>query len=242
MRETTPIQDRPSERESVSASHSLMLLLVFGGVLAPLLLFGKLAEDVWSRETFRWDHPVLQRLHAHATPNFDAFMLLGSRLGGVTVMLPLVISIALIFWMKRRRAQAGFLALAVGGACLLNLGAKWTFGRTRPDLWLSIAPESDYSFPSGHAMLSMAVVAALLFLTWRGAWPRAIKVLCTLAGGCFVLWVGLSRLYLGVHFPSDVLAGWGASLTWVSGVHLLLAARRNPSNATTLREKLPPRK
>lgn len=238
MNETIPTDDVRVARDGAESSRWLALLLIFGGVLAPLLLFGKLAEDVWSRETFRWDNPVLQRLHAHATPGFDAFMLLASRLGGVLYLLPLVIGIALLLWMKRRRAEAGFLALAVGGACLLNLGAKAVFGRTRPALWLSIAPEFDYGFPSGHAMLSMAVVAALLFLTWRGAWPRAIKVLCTLVGALFVLWVGLSRLYLGVHFPSDVLAGWSASLAWVSGVHLLLVARRNTSGATTLRKKL----
>ena len=202
------------------------LLLTFGCVLLPLLIFGALAEDVWAREKFRWDNPVLQRLHAHATPGFDAFMLLASRLGGATVMLPFVIGITLLLWIKRRRAEAGFLALAVGGACLLNIGAKLVFGRARPDLWLSIAPESDYSFPSGHAMLSMAVVASLLFLLWRSRAPHALRVLVMLLGVTFVGWVGLSRLYLGVHFPSDVLAGWCASLAWVSGVHLLGQARR----------------
>lgn len=207
--------------------HWATLALAFCGVLLPLLLFGALAEDVWQRETMRFDSPVLQRLHAHATPGFDALMLLASRLGGVTVMVPLAVGTALFLWARQRRAQAWFLALSVGGACALNLGAKAVFGRTRPDLWLSIAPETDYSFPSGHSMLSMSVIASLLLLLWQSRAPRWVQVLATLAGVAFVGWVGLSRLYLGVHFPSDVLAGWCASLAWVVAAHLILTARRH---------------
>ena len=202
------------------------LLVAFAIILLPLLLFGALAEDVWTRETFRWDSPLLERLHAHATPDFDALMLLASRLGGITVMLPFIIGIALLLWWKKRLEQSWFLAFGVGGACAFNIIAKLIFARTRPDLWFSIAPENDYSFPSGHAMLSMAVIASLLFLVWRWKIARALQVLATLFGAAFVVWVGLSRLYLGVHFPSDVLAGWCGSLAWVSAVHLLWARRQ----------------
>lgn len=204
----------------------LALLLAFGGVLLPLLVFGALAEDVWERETFHWDNPILQRLHVHATPGFDSFMLLASTLGRWVYMMPVVSGVALILWRKRQYSEARFLAIAIGGACALNLVAKLVFGRTRPDLWLSIAPEADYSFPSGHAMFTMAVVASLLFLLWHSHAPRGLQIMGTLLGAAFVGWVGLSRLYLGVHFPSDVLAGWSASLAWVTSVHLLGDARR----------------
>ena len=201
------------------------LVAAFGAILLPLLLFGALAEDVWKREIFHWDSPLLERFHAHATPDFDTLMLLASRLGGVTVMLPLIIGSALLLWWKNHLSQSWFLAIGVGGACAFNLIAKLIFARTRPDLWLSIAPENDYSFPSGHAMLSMAVISSLLFLVWRSQLPRSLQVLATLFGAAFVVWVGLSRLYLGVHFPSDILAGWCASLAWVSAVHFLWARR-----------------
>ena len=201
------------------------LLGAFGVILLPLLLFGALAEDVWKRETFRWDSPLLERLHAHATPNFDALMLLASWLGGISVMLPFIIGVALILWWKNQISQSWFLAIGVGGACAFNIIAKMIFARTRPDLWLSIAPENDYSFPSGHSMLSMAVIASFLFLVWQWKLARPVQVLATLFGGAFVLWVGLSRLYLGVHFPSDVVAGWCASLAWVSVVHFLWLRR-----------------
>ncbi len=220
--ETSENIDVQNAAESVANSaRPLALLAAFAVILLPLLLFGALAEDVWSRETFRWDSPLLQRFHAHATPNFDALMLLASRLGGITVMVPFVVMIALVLWWRGHLHQSWFLAIGVGGACVFNIIAKMIFARTRPDLWLSIAPENDYSFPSGHSMLSMAVIASILFLVWQWKLARSLQVLATLFGAAFVAWVGLSRLYLGVHFPSDVIAGWCASLAWVSAVHLL---------------------
>jgi undecaprenyl-diphosphatase len=109
----------------------------------------------------------------------------------------------------------------VGGGWLLNRSAKALFGRERPKLWESVAPETSLSFPSGHAMASMALIAALVVLLWPTRWRYPTIGL----GGIFVLLVGLSRVYLGVHYPSDVLAGWIASFAWVMGVSVLLYGR-----------------
>ena len=200
----------------------LALVLAFGGVLLPLGLFGALAEDVWEKQTFRFDDPTLLFLHAHASPRWDSIMLLASLLGGLRGMLPLIFAVALALWFSKERAQTRFVAFSVGGACFLNVAAKMLFRRVRPDLWRSIALETDYSFPSGHAMLSMAVVATLLFLIWNWRLPRALQWSATIVGIAFVAWVGLSRLYLGVHFPSDIIAGWCASLAWVSATYFAL--------------------
>lgn len=203
-------------------NHLPKLLLVLIGVLVPLLLFGALADEVAERDTIHFDDPTLQFLHARATPRFDTLMLLASRLGGLKVALPFIIGIALILWFTRQRSAALFLAVAVGGACAINVIAKLIFARHRPDLWVSIAPENDYGFPSGHSMLSMAIVSALLILVWQARGATWLKWAATFIGAAFVAWVGLSRLYLGVHYPSDVLAGWSASLAWVVGSFMLL--------------------
>ena len=101
---------------------------------------------------------------------------------------------------------------------LISTVSKLIFGRARPELWESIVSESTYSFPSGHAMASMATVAALLVLYRR----RSALPWIAMAGVIYVIAIGFSRLYLGVHYPSDVLAGWAASIAWVVGIAALM--------------------
>src|SRR5207248_6823157 len=103
------------------------------------------------------------------------------------------------------------------------------FRSARPHLWTSPAPASGYGFPSGHAMASMGLLAALAFLAWptRLRWPVLI-----LAADAVAL-IGFSRLYLGVHYPSDVVAAWTAALAWVVGLRLILLARAAGPRATT---------
>ena len=111
-----------------------------------------------------------------------------------------------------------FAGIALAGSGLLNVAAKHYFGRARPSLWESIAPESTFSFPSGHAMGSMTLAAVLVLLAWPTRWRWWVLGLAA----AFVLMVGASRIYLGVHYPSDILAGWAAALAWVMGVYLVL--------------------
>jgi membrane-associated phospholipid phosphatase len=201
--------------------HATKLIILFVGVLAPLYLFGSLAEEVLEHEAFAFDKPIQLFVHAHASPRVDAVMLFFSRIGSVYALAPLnlVILLVLLYW--KRRAEALFWALATGGAWLLNYLAKHAFVRVRPDLWASISPETTFSFPSGHAMHSMATVAALLYLVChhRRSWPAIV------IGTCFVAMVGLSRIYLGVHYPSDIAAGWAASIAWVAGLGMLFQSR-----------------
>jgi membrane-associated phospholipid phosphatase len=201
--------------------HSTRLTILFIGVLAPLYLFGSLAEEVLEQEAFAFDKPILLFMHAHATPRVDALMLFFSRIGSVYALGPFNLAIFLVLLYKKRRAEALFWSLATFGAWLLNYLAKHAFVRIRPDLWVSISPETSFSFPSGHAMHSMATTAALLYLIChrRRSWPAII------IGSCFVAMVGLSRVYLGVHYPSDIAAGWAASIAWVAGLGVLFQSR-----------------
>jgi membrane-associated phospholipid phosphatase len=191
-----------------------LLLLLFFGVGLPLVAFGALAEDVWSRGGIGWDVPILRYVHRHSTPANDAVMRFISDIGHLYGVVPMSVVIVVAQLVARRRGNALFFAVAVAGAGMLNQAAKLSFRRTRPDLWESVAPERTYSFPSGHAMGSMAFVAALAVL----AWPTRWRWWAILLGGIFTLLVGFSRVYLGVHYPSDVVAGWSASLAWVLGV------------------------
>ncbi|WP_045234938.1 phosphatase PAP2 family protein [Deinococcus pimensis] len=204
---------------------SLRRALALLSILAPLLVFGELAEDVWEHEGFTWDAPVLWWLHGHATTALDRLMLGVTGLTDPVEMASLSLLVCTLLAVRRRVPEALLFGVAVCGAAVLNVLAKLAFHRARPHLWTTLVPETDYGFPSGHAMGTMAAVAALTILVWRtrARWWVAVP------GGLLVAWVGLSRVYLGVHFPSDVLAGWSASLAWVLATRWVLDSR------TTLR-------
>ncbi len=190
------------------------LLGLFLCVLIPLILFGMIAEDVADKDPFPFDYPIMAALHARASPGFDAIMLGASFAGSAYGLLPFNLAIFGYCLWRRKMHAATFWVLATGGGLLLNLLAKGFFERVRPSFWVSIAPETSFSFPSGHAMCSMATAAALVVLFRRSQWRNHVTVI---AGFC-VLLIGVSRPYLGVHFPSDILAGWTAALAWVVGL------------------------
>ncbi len=199
--------------------HKLLLLSLLLGLVAPWVVFVNVAEDIWESGGFVGDKQILAFLHRHATPFFDQ-LALGFTAAGDPLPMSIVaglITAGLAGW--GRRAQAWFFGLSVGGAMGLNLLVKMAFARPRPALWVSLKPAFYYSFPSGHAMGAAAVVTALGFLLW----PRRARWWAWTLGLLFVLGVGWSRVYLGVHYPSDVLAGWTGSVGWVAGLHVLFS-------------------
>lgn len=197
----------------------MAILLV--GVLLPLILFGQLAEEIHEGDSFSWDESVLQGIREYSTPRMDQIFATAEHTGSILVM-PFLVAMIFALRFLKRSENATFFAFAVGGAYGINLLTKAFFQRERPALWASLAPESNYSFPSGHAMVSMAVAVAFIELAWSTKWRWPVVIL----GLGSTLLIGFSRLYLGVHYPSDVLAGWSASLIWTSGLFLLLRKSR----------------
>jgi membrane-associated phospholipid phosphatase len=198
--------------------YGALLLLVFVGVLLPLAGFGALAHELREGEGFFFDAPLLKFAHAAQPAGLDRFFVVVAALGYLYGVVPVDIAlIAALAW-KRRLREGLFAGLAIIGSALLNLGAKPLFARDRPSLWQSIAPEGNYSFPSGHAMGSMTLACVVVLLCWptRARWPASI------VAGVSVVLVGLSRIYLGVHYPSDILAGWTAALAWSVAVYALV--------------------
>jgi undecaprenyl-diphosphatase len=203
---------------------SLRILLAFLVILVPLTAFAGLADELREGQGFFFDAPIQLFLHKLATPGIDWFFVSISKLGYQYGVIPVDVAIAAWLVWKRRYRDALFFALAVVGSLLVNLGAKNHFTRLRPDLWAPISPEMSFSFPSGHAMGSMTLGAAVALL----AWPTRARWWVFGAAALFVLLVGMSRVYLGVHYPSDILAGWTAASAWVLAMHWLVAARAPP--------------
>ncbi len=198
--------------------HLLPLLLtiraagLFLAALA-LYLFAVLAQEILAKESFTFDKKMLLSLRELQTPALDKVMLGFTYIGEPTVLL--VVCLGLGLWLLRQgqRSQATILVIAAAGAVVLNNLLKILFGRARPMLWERVVDVGDYSFPSGHAMISLVIfgmsgyLLASKFARWRG-WIISLTVV-------LVTGIGLSRLYLGVHWPTDILAGYAAGLVWL---------------------------
>lgn len=174
-------------------------------------MFAKLAGEVIENEPISLDITILMWLHSISTPVLDMVFLAFTTLGNVEYMLPTILAILAYFLYRRQRHNALILLFGAGGAAISNIILKLTFHRSRPSLWNPAIIETGYSFPSGHAMMSSALVLCLIALLWHTKWRLATLI----AGSAFVLMVGASRVYLGVHYPTDIVAGWSVSLVWV---------------------------
>ncbi|TRW18407.1 phosphatase PAP2 family protein [Glacieibacterium frigidum] len=139
-----------------------------------------------------------------------------TALGGVSVLTLLTILAVGLLLAQRKWWRALFLVGAISGGALLNAGLKIGFARERPDLVAHLVKVHDLSFPSGHAMNSAVVYLTIGVLLARA--EKGPRVKAYLLGGAVLLTllVGCSRVYLGVHFPTDVLAGWTVGASWAT--------------------------
>ena len=179
-----------------------------------LLVLGWLFEEVLERESLAFDTSWLLWLHQFSNPSLDSVMLRITQLGNPRfVVMVVVVSLGILWW-RRYRQEARMFAIACLGTAILNLGLKLTFSRTRPLLWPRLIPETDFSFPSGHAMGSLVLYGFLTYLL-ATYYPKLSKVIYSLAV-ILIAAIGLSRLYLGVHWPTDIIAGYGVGFLWLT--------------------------
>lgn len=164
-----------------------------------------------------FDRIGLEAANGLRSPQLDRFMRALTWLGSLRVLLPMTGLGAWLLYRRGRRGDAGFLVLAVSSSAALGHVVKLWVARPRPDLFPPAIPlPEDWSYPSNHAMQAAAAALALWLLAGRS---RA--ALALLFGGV-VLAVGFSRIYLQVHYPSDVVAGTLAAGFWVAGLHALM--------------------
>lgn len=185
------------------------------GVLLPLLVFALLASAVRAGP-LAFDLALLGVAQRGGGGRADQAWALVTHFGYEWGVVPFDVMLVLVLSALRRWRRALFAAVALAGSGLLNVGAKLVFARARPDLWVSIAPEHNFSFPSGHAMGSMTLACVLVAL----APPGRGRQLAVVGLGIFVATIGWSRVHLGVHFPSDILAGWALAMAWTMACRL----------------------
>lgn len=198
-----------------------LLLFLFGAYL-PLAIFVVLAVQVWQLQGgLDWDISLMMAIHAASSPQLDQFAALWTNFGTKWGVFPATALVGLGLLYARRWRWLVYWLITLLGCALINRTAKIWLHRVRPTLW-EHAPVGEFSFPSGHAMASMGFVMALVVLTWNRPW----RIWVWLFGGLFVVSIAWTRLYLGVHYPSDIVAGWMMSIAWAVAVSLLVKPLR----------------
>jgi membrane-associated phospholipid phosphatase len=185
-----------------------------------LAVFAALAYGVYRHHVFGFDAAVLRFCHRHVTPARTDVARALSFIGEPTSLGPATLLIVLLLAALRRWLWALLFALQVGGAAALDLATKALVQRPRPALYPHLVHETNFSFPSGHAMGGLAFFLALHLLLWRTL-PRRWRWL-GLLGLALAAVIGASRPYLQVHYPTDVLAGWAFGAGWTLALQLLL--------------------
>jgi len=201
------------------------LLAGFLAAVGALALFAWLAERVVRKQTIEFDAAIRGWLHGLASPPLTAAFRAITFCGSEYFLVPFGALLVWRLWTEGSRTAAVLFAVAVaGGEALLGV-LKLVFHRPRPPVFFGLEEPTSYSFPSGHAMLSAcffgvaaAIVAARPGTRRRRFWIWAAAVLASLL-------IGISRIYLGMHYPSDVLAGYAAAVIWVAAVRLEYEAR-----------------
>jgi membrane-associated phospholipid phosphatase len=197
-------------------------------------VFGVTAEELAEGDT-EVDERFADWLHEHASRGWTEFFEFVTFLGNVPTLVAVTFVAAIVLWRKQQTAELQLLLLAAVGTQILTFGLKLGFERERPFFSDPLATESTYSFPSGHASVSLAVYGTLGYIVARHAATRRAQLAALGAAAFLVLLIGFSRLYLGVHFLSDVIAGFSLGLAWVAlcvvllHLRLRLRARRQTS-------------
>jgi undecaprenyl-diphosphatase len=190
----------------VSLSISALMLTAFG-ILA--------WETLFHNEMVLFDDSFVWLIRYFANPALDKIMIIITDIGfGTSYIVIVAITLLLLAYLKRWR-EWGALAICLTGGALLSFLLKILFHRTRPDLF-RVVQETGYSFPSGHALATMCFYGMVAYLIMRtiDSWRGRLTVM-TLAVVLSML-IGISRIYLGVHYPTDVIAGYAAGSMWLA--------------------------
>ena len=191
-----------------------MVIVALAVAVLSLFLFAWIANEMAEGSTAGFDLSVRAWVHQFASPMLTRVMTAISLLGYDILIIELVLALAVFLYLRWKHAAA-WLAVSMAGALILDLALKYSFRRPRPPVFFGVAPHT-YSFPSGHALCSFCFYVVLAGLIAVRTQSMLLRMTTGVIAGVLVAAIGLSRIYLGMHYPSDVIAGYLAAAIWVS--------------------------
>jgi membrane-associated phospholipid phosphatase len=218
------LKDIHLQTKQIKETTLYQLIWAVAGFIFITTVFGVIADAVIDGDTQMVDEQILLAINSISSPLLNYIITVITFFGGFAFVLLVTCAIAVFFARRHKWRPAIFAAFAVGGVGVSNSILKLIFQRDRPDLWEWVISESTYSFPSGHSALSFALALTCIILMWHTRWRWLVLVV----GAIYVLTIGFTRLYLGVHYPTDVAAGWIVASLWVTIVALILGIIRSP--------------
>jgi undecaprenyl-diphosphatase len=214
---------------------TLSLALGISAAVASLIFFAWLSNEVLEGETRHFDEVTRAAVHQLASPTMTSIMR-GISFTGSTLFLTTATVIMFIWFLVHGwRREGWLLGITMLGASVLNTTLKLTFQRPRPEPFFNLLAPRTYSFPSGHSLASFCFFGALATVLTARIENRNLNFMTWVICGLIVLLIGLSRIYLGVHYTTDVLAGYAAALIWIAVIRFLemhLVRRRRKHELT----------
>ena len=194
---------------------SLSLLLGLGAAIGALVFFGWLADEVLEDDTRHFDEVTRAAVHQFASPVLTTIMRGFSFIGSTIALTIGSIVVVVRLAMRKLGLEAKLFALTMLGGALLNMTLKLAFKRTRPVPFFNLSTPETYSFPSGHSLMSACFFGALAALLTARIKRKRVRTIVWIVCTAMFLLIGLSRIYLGVHYTTDVIAGFTAALIWI---------------------------
>ncbi len=188
-------------------------------IIGSLYIFLKLSHKVIENEIISFDSTIMNFLHGLHSPLMTTIMKFFTFFGGEIFIGCAILITILFLYYKRHRKDALIFGFVLFFGIVLNLWLKGFFERARPDLF-AVVIEKTYSFPSGHSMNSFVFFISLSYFVFHNTRNKKLGITLSLLSTVLVLLVGISRIYLGVHYPSDVLGGYAAGIVWFVAVLL----------------------
>jgi undecaprenyl-diphosphatase len=233
MPEADPQLAGPEEAPKPTVLFETAIVISLAVAVLALFLFAWIGSEVLEGDTQHFDQTIRSWVHQYASASMTRAMTGISLLGYNILILEMLIAFGVFAWLRWKRA-AMWLAVAMAGSLALDTALKYAYHRVRPVAFFGVAPHS-YSFPSGHALCSFCFYGVLAGLLSARTKALSWRIVIWVVAAVLVIAIGLSRIYLGVHYPSDVIAGYLAAAVWVGAVIVLDHVRKVRRSSRQLR-------